>query len=142
MPRRRLLAILFAAMAIFFGTDLFVLAQDSSTQAAPAQPNGAALVVKGKRLITFYVPLDGLSPEERVERAAIVLRDLSQKSDFTIDELKSVDGTMGQDIIGGGMRIATNYTSLRDGNTPSIPADKLPAGFVSPKFQVENSAPN
>lgn len=107
MPRRRLLAILFAAMAIFFGTDLFVLAQDSSTQAAPAQPNGAALVVKGKRLITFYVPLDGLSPEERVERAAIVLRDLSQKSDFTIDELKSVDGTLGQDIIGGGMRIAT-----------------------------------
>ncbi len=146
MPLKRLAAILFAAIALMLGADLLALAQEAQTPPTATQPNGAALVIKGKRLITFYASLDGLSPEERVERAAIVLRDLSQRSDFNLDELKATDGTMGTDIVGGGERIATvtdDDAKYANSNPKIIANDfilKLRYAFIQKAAQTSASA--
>ncbi len=78
---------------------------------APAQTNtqheGAAVVVNGKRLFVFYANFDGKTPLERAERTSNTLRLLSEKSDFDINSIQTLETAQGTDILTGTERIAT-----------------------------------
>lgn len=82
----------------------FCLAQDEKSAASQ---NGAALVVGGKRLITFYDTVDGYTPDQRAERAAEVLREVATQTGFKTESIRAADGPFGTDILAGDRKVAT-----------------------------------
>ncbi|MBX9685308.1 MAG: mechanosensitive ion channel family protein [Candidatus Obscuribacterales bacterium] len=118
---KRFIAIIFAALLVLGPGFSAAIAQNQKEEPA-------ALVVNGKRLMTFYASLDGLTPKERVERAAEVLRELSKDQSFNIDQIKTFDGISGTEIIAGNKRIATvtsEDAAIENGNTALVANDCL-----------------
>lgn len=95
---------IFSFLIVFL---LFSFSAQAQDQNANTAPRGAALVVGGKKLVTFYDTVDGFSPDQRAEKTAEVLRELAVKGGFKTESLKAVDGTMGIDIVAGDKKIAT-----------------------------------
>ncbi len=90
-------------LGIFAGNAL----PQSENSKAEDERKGVALVVKGRRLITFYATVDGQTPEERARQAASVLRTLSEMPGFNIDQIHTEDGISGTNVVASGRRIAT-----------------------------------
>jgi small-conductance mechanosensitive channel len=82
-------------------------AQEPVSAAPDVETQSASLVFNQKRLVTFYGTLDGLTPDERVERTSIVLRKLLSEKDFDINSIRAVDGQSGTDIVASNQRIVT-----------------------------------
>ena len=101
-------------------------AKDSSVDNSAGQPQPASLVFNNKRLVTFYTALDGLTPDERVERSMIVLKKLSSAANFSIDTIHSAEGQSGTDIVSADNRIATiteGDAAYAQGNTRLVAND-------------------
>ena len=132
---------------------LFVfLAAGSFAQDKPAadessnEVQSASLVINNKRLVTFYTQLDGLTPDERVERAMIVFNRLNQNPAFNVNTIHAVDGKSGTDIVSGDQRIAT----ITEGDAESAQANTklvandfiLKAKYAFIKKSVAQDAPS
>lgn len=102
MKSKHIFLHLLTALMLFLLLATRATAQDSNTD-----PQSASLVINGKRLVTFYGTLDGLSPDQRVERAQQVLKKLASTPGFNIESLKAVDGQSGTDIVSGNNRVVT-----------------------------------
>lgn len=125
MSIRRNIKPILVAIASFF-----ILWSQSSSAENKAEnetaPKGAALVVNGKKLVTFFDSLDGLTPDQRAERASLVLRKLSKEPNFNSGSLKATDGLNGTDIVAGFNRVATITAAdaqYNDGNTKLVAND-------------------
>jgi small-conductance mechanosensitive channel len=132
---------------------LFVfLAAGSFAQDKPAtvdsgtEVQSASLVINNKRLVTFYTPLDGLTPDERVERAMIVFNHLNENPNFNVDTIHAVDGKSGTDIVSGDQRIATiteGDAESAHGNTKLVANDFiLKAKYAFIKKSAAQDAPS
>ncbi len=97
-------------------------------QSDPSQPQGAAVVVKGKRLFVYYSILDGRTPVERAQRTSDVLRQLSESSDFDISSVQLIETPTGTDIISGENRIAT--VSSEDARIAQSSTSKMARDFA------------
>lgn len=128
MTRKNIWMQLLTAVAILFllsaGSHAEDKTKDNATQSG--EPQSASLVVNKKRLVTFYTALDGLTPAERVERAAAALQELSRQPGFRVDSIHAVDGRSGTDIIASDERIATiteKDAQYAQGNTRLVAND-------------------
>jgi len=118
-------------------------AQDKDKNQATSEPQPASLVFNNKRLVTFYTTLDGLSPDERVERATMVMRKLSADAKFNVDSIRFMDGQSGTDIVASNQRIATiteGDAEYAQGNTKLVANDFI----LKAKYALikESPAPN
>lgn len=92
------------------------------------QPQGAAVVVKGKRLFVFQSVLDGKLPVERAHRTSEVLRQLAQDPNFDIGSIQTLETSQGTDIISGENRIAT--VSSEDARLAQSSTSKMAREFA------------
>jgi len=92
-------------------------ASDSTSTAAPLvvpQLESAAVVVNGKRLFVYSTNHDGMSPAQRAERSAEIIRMLSQRKDFDPASLSLVETAQGTDILAGKFKIRVGTITLDD----------------------------
>ena len=92
-------------------------ASDSSSTVAPQvvpEPESAAVVVNGKRLFVYSSNHNGMSPAQRAERSAEIIRILSQRKDFDPDSLSLVETAQGTDIIAGKIKLRVGTITLDD----------------------------
>lgn len=87
-------------LIIFFG-------QSTTGQTTPAQPEGAAVVVKGKRLFYFYANVGDYTPRQRAIMASEALQRLAENPDFDVDSIRVAETASGTDVISGSTVIAT-----------------------------------
>lgn len=110
------------------------------------EPQPASLVLNNKRIVTFYTTLDGLSPDERVERASIVLHKLPDESNFSVNSIHAVEGQNGTDIVAADQRIATiteGDAAYNQGNSKLVANDFiLKIKYALLKKPVATDAPS
>ncbi|MBX9951292.1 MAG: mechanosensitive ion channel family protein [Candidatus Obscuribacterales bacterium] len=82
--------------------------QSTIGQTSPTQtPEGAAVVVKGKRLFYFYSNVGEYTPRQRAIMASQVLQRLAEDPDFDVDSVRVQETSSGTDIVSGSTVIAT-----------------------------------
>lgn len=82
--------------------------QSTIGQTSPTQtPEGAAVVVKGKRLFYFYSNVGEYTPRQRAIMASQVLQRLAEDPDFDVDSVRVQETASGTDIVSGSTVIAT-----------------------------------
>jgi hypothetical protein len=74
----------------------------------PAQTSeGAAVVVKGKRLFYFYSNVGEYTPRQRAVMASQALQKLAESPDFDVDSIHVQETASGTDVVSGSTVIAT-----------------------------------
>ncbi len=74
----------------------------------PAQSSeGAAVVVKGKRLFYFYSNVGEYTPRQRAVMASQALQKLAESPDFDVDSIHVQETASGTDVVSGSTVIAT-----------------------------------
>lgn len=82
--------------------------QSTVGQNSPAQaPEGAAVVVKGKRLFYFYSNVGEYTPRQRAIMASQALQTLAESPDFDVNSVRVQETASGTDIVSGSTIIAT-----------------------------------
>lgn len=82
--------------------------QSTIGQTPPAQTSeGAAVVVKGKRLFYFYANVGEYTPRQRAIMASEALQRLAENPEFDVDSIRVQETSSGTDIVSGSTVIAT-----------------------------------
>jgi len=82
--------------------------QSTVGQTSPAQtPEGAAVVVKGKRLFYFYANVGDNTPRQRAIMASQALQRLAESPEFDVNSVRVQETASGTDIVSGSTIIAT-----------------------------------
>jgi small-conductance mechanosensitive channel len=81
----------------------------STVGQTPTSPSseGAAVVVKGKRLFYFYSNIGEYTPRQRAIMASEALQRLAENPDFDVDSIRVQETPSGTDIVSGSTIIAT-----------------------------------
>lgn len=72
-----------------------------------SSPEGAAVVVKGKRLFYFYSNIGEYTPRQRAIMASEALQRLAENPDFDVDSIRVQETPTGTDVVSGSTVIAT-----------------------------------
>jgi len=95
--------VLFAAIVL-----IMFSGQSTIGQTPPAQTSeGAAVVVKGKRLFYFYANVGEYTPRQRAIMASEALQRLAENPEFDVDSIRVQETSSGTDIVSGSTVIAT-----------------------------------
>jgi len=90
---------------------LFVLiifsGQSTIGQTSSSSSEGAAVVVKGKRLFYFYANVGDVTPRQRAIMASEALQKLAESPDFKVDSIRVRETSAGTDVVSGSTVIAT-----------------------------------
>lgn len=99
----------FLSIDSLFRTVSPVYAQDNQEGSRPGQTRhaSAAVVVKGRRLLTFYSVYQGFTPEQRAQKTSMVVRGLAADPKFDVDSITTQEAPEGTVIISGNEVIAT-----------------------------------
>lgn len=95
---------LMAVMVLIIVSGQSMNGQDSPP---PNVPEGAAVVVKGKRLFYFYSNVGEYTPRQRAVMASEALQRLAENPDFEVDSIRVQETAVGTDIVSGSTVIAT-----------------------------------
>ncbi len=88
---------------------LIMFSGQSTVGQTPTSPSseGAAVVVKGKRLFYFYSNIGEYTPRQRAIMASEALQRLAENPDFDVDSIRVQETPSGTDIVSGSTIIAT-----------------------------------
>ncbi len=100
----KLILSLFAIFVLIIFSGQSTTGQD---QPIAQTPEGAAVVVKGKRLFYFYSNVGEYTPRQRAIMASEALQRLVESPDFDVDSIHVQETSTGTDIVSGSTVIAT-----------------------------------
>lgn len=100
-------AILVLIIFVGFGPSTLGQVQEQAPPAVSSDNEGAAVVVKGKRLFYFYSRIGQYSPRARALMASETLQKLAEDPEFSVDSIAVKETSSGTDVVSGSVVIAT-----------------------------------
>lgn len=108
---KKLFSSVFAILVLIifagFGPSTLGQVQEQAPPAVSNNNEGAAVVVKGKRLFYFYSSIGQYSPRQRALMASEALQKLAEDPDFSVDSIGVKETSSGTDVVSGSVVIAT-----------------------------------
>lgn len=98
-----IIQVLFVAIVLIMFSGQSTVGQTPNTPS----PEGAAVVVKGKRLFYFYSNIGEYTPRQRAIMASEALQRLAENPDFDVDSIRVQETPTGTDVVSGSTVIAT-----------------------------------
>jgi len=103
-----ILNVLLALFVLIIFAGQSTIGQTSLNETPPARSSeGAAVVVKGKRLFYFYSNVGEYTPRQRAIMASQALQTLAENPDFDVNSIRVQETSSGTDVVSGSTIIAT-----------------------------------